>query len=180
MWRLLLGTMGVKSLVQGLNAAATTGFEPRTVWSEVRRRNRLATAPPANNSAWRQRGSNPWPLACKASALHWAISPCISGALNEHYLKFWALNRALNAKKKQGTLKVKALLNPNSTSTKLSALVYNFRKEFERYKAGPVRREPCLVESSAEWTRSLPLSRVRWSAVTGCKKFLLSFFFSWF
>ena len=44
MWRLLLGTMGVKSLVQGLNAAATAGFEPRTVWSEVRRRNRLATA----------------------------------------------------------------------------------------------------------------------------------------
>ena len=43
MWRLLLGTMGVKSLVQGLNAAATAGFEPRTVWSEVRRRNRLAT-----------------------------------------------------------------------------------------------------------------------------------------
>ena len=27
MWRLLLGTMGVKSLVQGLNAAATAGFE---------------------------------------------------------------------------------------------------------------------------------------------------------
>ena len=46
MWRLLLGTMGVKSLVQGLNAAATAEFEPRTVWSEVRRRNRLATAPP--------------------------------------------------------------------------------------------------------------------------------------
>ena len=46
MWRLLLGTTGVKSLVQGLNAAATAGFEPRTVWSEVRRRNRLATAPP--------------------------------------------------------------------------------------------------------------------------------------
>ena len=44
LWRLLLGTMGVKSLVQGLNAAATAGFEPRTVWSEVRRRNRLATA----------------------------------------------------------------------------------------------------------------------------------------
>ena len=43
MWRLLLGTMGVKSLVQGLNAAGTAGFEPRTVWSEVRRRNRLAT-----------------------------------------------------------------------------------------------------------------------------------------
>ena len=38
--------MGVKSLVQGLNAAATAGFEPRTVRSEVRRRNRLATAPP--------------------------------------------------------------------------------------------------------------------------------------
>ena len=47
MRRLLLGTMGVKSLVQGLNAAATAGFEPRTVWSEVRRRNRLATASPA-------------------------------------------------------------------------------------------------------------------------------------
>ena len=44
MWRLLLGTMGVKSIVQGLNAAATAGFEPRTVWSEVRRRNRLATS----------------------------------------------------------------------------------------------------------------------------------------
>ena len=41
MWRLLLGTMGVKSLVQGLNAAATAGFEPRTVWSEVRRRTRF-------------------------------------------------------------------------------------------------------------------------------------------
>ena len=38
--------MGVKSLVQGLNTAATAGFEPKTVWSEVRRRNRLATAPP--------------------------------------------------------------------------------------------------------------------------------------
>ena len=38
--------MGVKSLVQGLNAAATAGFEPRTVWSEVRRRNRLALAAP--------------------------------------------------------------------------------------------------------------------------------------
>ena len=36
----------LKSLVQGLNAAATAGFEPRTVCSEVRRRNRLATAPP--------------------------------------------------------------------------------------------------------------------------------------
>ena len=47
MWRLLLGTMGVKSLVQGLNAAATAGFEPRTVWSKVRRRNRLTTAPPS-------------------------------------------------------------------------------------------------------------------------------------
>ena len=35
--------MGVKSLVQGLNAAATAGFEPRTIWSEVRRRNLLAT-----------------------------------------------------------------------------------------------------------------------------------------
>ena len=46
MWRLLLRTVGVKSLVQGLNAAATAGFEPRTVSSEVRRRNRLATAPP--------------------------------------------------------------------------------------------------------------------------------------
>ena len=45
MWRLLLGTMGVKSLVQGLNAAATAGFEPRTVWSEVRHCNQLATAP---------------------------------------------------------------------------------------------------------------------------------------
>ena len=44
MWRLLLGTMGVKSLVQGLNTAATAGFEPRTVWFEVRLRNRLATA----------------------------------------------------------------------------------------------------------------------------------------
>ena len=44
MWRLLLGTMEVKSLVQGFYAAATAGFEPRTVWSEVRRRNRLATA----------------------------------------------------------------------------------------------------------------------------------------
>ena len=98
----------------------------------------------------------------------------ISGALNEHYLKFWALNRALNAKK-QGTLK--ALLNPNFTSTKLSALVYNFRKEFERYKAGPVRREPCLVESSTEWTCSLPLSWVRWSTVTGCKSFFYRFFF---
>ena len=46
MWRLLLGTMGVKSLVQGLNAVATAGFEPKTAWSEVRRRNRLVTAPP--------------------------------------------------------------------------------------------------------------------------------------
>ena len=43
MWRLLLGTMGVKSLVQGLNEAAAAGFEPRTVWSEVRRRNRMAS-----------------------------------------------------------------------------------------------------------------------------------------
>ena len=109
-------------------------------------------------------------------SVHW-----ISGALNEHYLKFSALSRALNAKKKkekQGTLK--ALLNLNFTSTKLSAPVYNFRKEFERYKAGPVRREPCLVESSAEWTRSLPLSWVRWSTVTGCKSFFYRFFFSWF
>ena len=46
MWRLLLGTMGVKSLVQGLNAAATAGFEPRTVWSEVRRRNRIGHCTP--------------------------------------------------------------------------------------------------------------------------------------
>ena len=53
MWRLLLGTMGVKSLVQGLNAAATAGFEPRTVWSEVRRRNRLATAPPITEKIFR-------------------------------------------------------------------------------------------------------------------------------
>ena len=34
MWRLLLGTMGVKSHVQGLNAPAMSGFEPRTVWSK--------------------------------------------------------------------------------------------------------------------------------------------------
>ena len=52
MWRLLLGTMEVKSLVQGLNAAATAGFEPRTVWSEVRRRNRLATAPSLFSAGW--------------------------------------------------------------------------------------------------------------------------------
>ena len=47
--------MGVKSLVQGLNAAVTAGFEPRTVWSEVRHRNRLATAPPSGvikESVW--------------------------------------------------------------------------------------------------------------------------------
>ena len=54
MWRLLRGTMGVKSLVQGLNAAATAGFEPRTVWSEVRRRNRLATAPPLSFEVMRE------------------------------------------------------------------------------------------------------------------------------
>ena len=48
MWRLLLGTMGVKSLVQGLNAAATAGFEPRTVWSEVRRRNRIGHCAPTH------------------------------------------------------------------------------------------------------------------------------------
>ena len=58
MWRLLLGTMGVKSLVQGLNAAATAGFEPRTVWFEVRRRNRLATAPlPITVPVWKETAS---------------------------------------------------------------------------------------------------------------------------
>ena len=68
MWRLLLGTLGVKSLVQGLNAAATAGFEPRTVWSEVRRRNRLATAPPkkARSSAHLNRR----PLAAKSAVHH--------------------------------------------------------------------------------------------------------------
>ena len=55
MWRLLLGTMGVKSLAQGLNAAATAGFEPRTIWSEVRRRNRLATACYASVRSWNMR-----------------------------------------------------------------------------------------------------------------------------
>ena len=54
MWRLLLGTMGVKSLVQGLNAAATAGFEPRTVWSEVRLEE-LFAAPFAIRCAWRRR-----------------------------------------------------------------------------------------------------------------------------
>ena len=52
MWRLLLGTMGVKSLVQGLIAAATAGFEPRTVWSEVLCRYQLATAPPILKHFW--------------------------------------------------------------------------------------------------------------------------------
>ena len=61
MWRLLLGTMGVKSLVQGLNAAATAGFEPRDVWSEVRRRNRLATAPPLD---WRWIHTFRWKKRC--------------------------------------------------------------------------------------------------------------------
>ena len=56
MRRLFLGTMGVKSLVQGLNAAATAGFEPRTVWSEVRRRNRLATAPPTWSKKAQRKG----------------------------------------------------------------------------------------------------------------------------
>ena len=63
-------------------------------------------------------------------------------------------------KKKQGTLK--ALLNPNFTSTKLSALVYNFRKEFELdikqtlFDASHVllSRPP----NHREWTRSQPLS----------------------
>ena len=54
MWRLLLGTRGVKSLVQRLKAAATAGFEPRTVGSEVRRRNRLATAPPPFPTTFRR------------------------------------------------------------------------------------------------------------------------------
>ena len=50
MRRLLLGTMGVKSLLQGLNAAATAGFEPRTVWSEVRRRKPIGHC--ASNYEW--------------------------------------------------------------------------------------------------------------------------------
>ena len=33
MWRLLLGTMGVKSLVQGLNAAATSYISLNKLWS---------------------------------------------------------------------------------------------------------------------------------------------------
>ena len=40
--------------VQGLNAAATAGFEPRTVWSEVRRRNRVATAPQKRHARKRE------------------------------------------------------------------------------------------------------------------------------
>ena len=54
MWRLLLGTMGVKSLIQGLNAAVTAGFEPRTVWSEVRRRNQIdhCASCPCMNASW--------------------------------------------------------------------------------------------------------------------------------
>ena len=119
-----------------------------------------------------------WIWTCGLAHHHhyfWHSVHCISGALNEHYLNFWALKSSTKRQKKQRTLK--ALLNPNFTSTKLSALVYNFRNEFGRYKAGPVRCEPCLVESSAEWTRSLPLSWVRWSTVTGCKSFFYRFFF---
>ena len=61
--------MGVKSLVQGLNAAATAGFEPRTVWSEVRHRNRLATAPPFLKILKEipSAGSNSGPLPYKSS-----------------------------------------------------------------------------------------------------------------
>ena len=69
-----------------------------------------------------------WIWTCGLAHHHhyfWRSVRSISGALNEHYLKFWALNRALNAKK-QGTLK--ALLNPNFTSTKLSALVYKLQE----------------------------------------------------
>ena len=62
MWRLLLGTMVVKSLVQGLNAAATAGFEPRTVWSEVRRRNRLATISTKGGGIFRNEIHLPFPL----------------------------------------------------------------------------------------------------------------------
>ena len=54
---------------------------------------------------------------------------------------------------------------------------YNFRKEFERYRTC-YGREPRLVESSAKWPRSVPLSWDRWSTVTGCKSFfVISFFF---
>ena len=134
----------------------------------------IATSPIVSDLSTSFNGKWIWTCGLAHHHYFWHSVHSISGALNEHYLRFWALNRALNAKK-QGTLK--ALLNPNFTSTKLLALVYNFRKEFERYKAGPVRREPCLVESSTEWIRSLPLSWVRWSTVTGCKSFFYRFFF---
>ena len=78
MWRLLLGTMGVKSLVQGLNAAATAGLEPRTVSSEVRRRNRLVTAPPLL-TLFRCTRSLPLTLMCTtAESGPWPWRPPVS------------------------------------------------------------------------------------------------------
>ena len=90
MWRLLLGTMGVKSLVQGLNAAATAGFEPRTVWSEVRRRNRLATAPP-----WASWASSPVKLQeqGKRSRIRVLEDDKISAATN--WVSIWEWNLKL-------------------------------------------------------------------------------------
>ena len=90
MWRLLLGTMGVKSLVQGLNAAATAGFEPRTVWSEVRRRNRLATAPP-----WASWASSPVKLQeqDKRSRIRVLEDDKISAATN--WVSIWEWNLKL-------------------------------------------------------------------------------------
>ena len=84
MWRLLLGTMGVKSLVKGLNAAATAGFEPRTVWSKVRRRNRLATAPPLGDAIMKSAPS----IAKKKKALY---IQNILYALNFHILGLYDL-----------------------------------------------------------------------------------------
>ena len=119
---------------------------------------------------------NMW--SCTSSSLFLAQCSLDFRSTKRALFEVLSTKSSTKRQKKRGTLK--ALLNPNFTSTKYSALVYNFRKELERYKAGPVRREPCLVESSAEWTRSLPLSWVRWSTVTGCKSFFYRFFFHGF
>ena len=59
----------------------------------------VATSPNVADLSISFNGMNLNTWSCPWSSLFWHSVRWLSGALNEHYLKFWALNRALNAEK---------------------------------------------------------------------------------
>ena len=72
---------------------------------------------------------NMW--SCTSSSLFLAQCSLDFRSTKRALFEVLSTKSSTKCQKKQGTLK--AVLNPNFTSTKLSALVYNFRKEYERY-----------------------------------------------